>query len=214
MIDKKIHQIWLGDKRIPSHIKDYMDDIKNNHPNFEYTFWNDSNIPVLPSNLKKVFDSLEHPAMKSDLMRVYILKLHGGVYIDVDYKLVTNIDNLDCFSSDKDAFVIYPKIEKIEDINNSILISCKEGNLINHMISNITYEKQWLGPHWYADCLYSFFSLEKFKSYEDILIACDNNNIGYMDEHKLNKEIITHKFLASWYPGSKWKEKFDSGNYE
>ena len=54
MIEKNIHQIWVGDKRIPIHVKNYMDRVKNTHPEFNYYLWNDSNLPDLPQDLKKM----------------------------------------------------------------------------------------------------------------------------------------------------------------
>jgi mannosyltransferase OCH1-like enzyme len=41
MIEHNIHQIWVGNKRIPNHVKNYMDRVKNHHTDFNYYFWND-----------------------------------------------------------------------------------------------------------------------------------------------------------------------------
>ena len=35
-MEKIIHQIWVGDKRIPSHVKDYMARVKEVHKDFEF----------------------------------------------------------------------------------------------------------------------------------------------------------------------------------
>lgn len=212
MIPKNIHQIWLGDKRIPRHIIDYMSEIRLMHPTYEYYFWTDDNIPSLPSPLKEVFDSLEHPAMKSDLLRVYVLYLYGGVYLDVDYKLLTHLDNLECFD-DGDAYLIYPESKEIDNINNSILISSAKGQFISYMLKRIKHEKQWLGPHFYAETLYGYLKMKNNSSYKQIIEKCDSNNIGHISEIKLNQEIITHKFMASWYPNSEWNKKFESNDY-
>jgi len=213
MIPKKIHQIWLGDKKIPKHIKHWMDEIKHEHPQFTYYFWNEHNLPDMPSELRMVYDSLNHAAMKSDLLRVYVLYLYGGIYLDVDYKLITNLDDLGCFNN-KDAYVVYEPKEKIEDLYCSIYIANEKSKFFEYMVSKINRKFMWLGPHWYAQCVYEYLGLEKYCNYKKILDKCPKYNLGYIDWHFINKNIIQHDFMASWYPNSKWKKILDSGNYE
>jgi hypothetical protein len=212
-IPKTIHQIWLGEKRIPKHIKEYMSEIRLSHRDYDYRLWTHVNVPEMPVELKAIYDSLDHPAMKSDLLRIYVLYLYGGVYLDVDYKLLTHLDDLNCFN-EKDAYVVYPLGDKIDNINNSILISSAKGNLISELLKNIKTEKQWLGPHFYGSVVFKHLGLNNVCTDEEIIDACVKCNLGYIEEYKLNTEIITHKFMASWYPGSEWKEKFENNNYE
>lgn len=212
-MEKNIHQIWLGEKKIPKHIKEWMDEIKNAHPNFNYFFWNDSNIPTMPDDLKQVYNSLEHPAMKSDLLRVYVLYLYGGIYLDADYKLIGNINELECFSSNNE-YIVYEKKDKVEDFCNSLLISKKGSKFITYALSTIKIPGMWLGPHWHAQCIYEYFHLPKFCSYKEIINKCNENGFKYIDWEYFDKNIAKHGFLASWYPGSEWKKKIDSGQYE
>lgn len=209
---KNIHQIWLGNKRIPKHIKEYMQEIEKEHKEYNYFFWNDSNIPDMPKILRSVFDSLDHPAMKSDLLRVYVLYLHGGIYLDVDYKLLANIDNLKLDS--KDDYIVYQRKSKVEDFNSCLYISNKKGKFVSYMLKTINEKKMWLGPHWYAKCIYDYLGLEKHCDYKDILKKCDENNIGYIDWDYFDSNIAKHTFMASWYPDSFWKKKFDEDSYE
>lgn len=212
MIPKIIHQIWLGDKRIPKHIIEYINEINETHKEYTYYFWTDANLPKMPNELAEVYDSLEHPAMKSDLLRVYVLYLYGGIYLDVDYKLISHLDKLNL--ANKDAYVVCHKAEEIDNINNSIYISAKNGGLINFMLKNITEKQQWLGPHWYAECLFKYLNLENNTSHIKIMDACVNNNMGFVDWDYLNENIVNHNFLASWYPNSEWNKKFETGNYD
>ena len=213
MIPKIIHQIWLGDKRIPKHIEQYMSEIRLSHPEYDYRFWTDGNIPEMPVRLKAIYDSLSHPAMKSDLLRIYVLYLYGGVYLDVDYKLLSHLDDLNCYD-DKDAYVVYPLGSKIDNINNSILISSAGGGLISTLLKEIKTEGQWLGPHFYAAVIFKYLQLNSVCTDKEIVDGCAKCNLGYIEESKLNSEIVTHKFLASWYPDSEWKKKFETGDYD
>ncbi len=55
MIEKIIHQIWIGNKRIPKHIKEWMQEIKEKHPEFTYYFWTDDNLPEMPKELFDIY---------------------------------------------------------------------------------------------------------------------------------------------------------------
>lgn len=213
MIPKIIHQIWLGNKRIPKHIIEFMSEIKDKHPDYEYYLWIDTNIPELPYELKEVFDSLNHSAQKADLLRVYVLYLYGGICLDVDYKLLTHLDNLNCYDT-KDAYVVYQKHTSVEDLYCSVQISSKKGNFITFMLNKINKKGMWLGPHWYAQCVYEYVGLKKYCHYADILDKCPQYNLGYIDWNKINSNVIRHDFMASWYPNSEWKKKLESNDYE
>lgn len=212
-IPKNIHQIWLGDKKIPKHITEFMSEIKQKHPDYKYFFWTDENLPNMPETLKKVYDSLEHPAMKSDLLRVYVIYLYGGVYLDADYKLLSNLNDLECYD-EKDAYIIYERKKEVEDFCNSAYIGNKNSKFFQYMLNKINQKHMWLGPHWYAECIYEYVGLQKYCNYKDILDKCKEYNLGYIDWHHIDMNIAKHDFMASWYPDSEWKIKFESGNYE
>jgi len=212
-IPKKIHQIWVGDKRIPKHIKEFMAEIKDSHPEYEYFFWTDQNVPEMPRKLKSIYDSIVHPAQKADLLRVYVLYLYGGICLDADYKLLTHLDDLDCFDN-RDAYIVYQKHQTVEDFYCSIQISGERSDFIKFMMSKIGYEGIWLGPHWYAECIYEYVGLNKYCNYQDILNRCESYNLGHIEWEHIDKNIVNHNFLASWYPNSEWKKKFDTDNYD
>lgn len=213
MVPKNIHQIWLGNKRIPKHLKEWMNEIKESHPDYNYFLWTDSNIPKLPAELQEVYDSLDHPAMKSDLMRLYVLLLHGGIYLDTDYKLLSNLNNLNCFHAEKEI-ITYEKKEAIEDICNSVIIGSQNSRFIKFVVSKINSKGMWLGPHFYAECVLEFLSLSKKCSTEELLEACNSQKVHAVDWEFIDKKIAKHNFLASWYPNSEWKAKLESGDYE
>lgn len=213
MIPKNIHQIWLGYKKIPKHIREFMGEMKDKHKEYSYYLWSDNNLPDMPENLKEIFDSLTHPAMKSDLLRVYVLYVYGGVYLDVDYKLLTHLDDLNCYN-EKDAYIVYQKHPRVEDFYCSIQISSKAGDFVSFMISKINEKFMWLGPHWYAECIYEYVGLEKHCNYQDILDRCPEHNLGFIEWEYIDKNVVAHDFLASWYPNSKWNIRMQSNEYE
>ena len=52
MIPKIIHQIWVGEYRIPKREKNLIEEVKQKHPDFEHILWTNDNIPTLPPVLK------------------------------------------------------------------------------------------------------------------------------------------------------------------
>lgn len=90
MIPKIIHQIWIGDKKIPDHCQEYIKEIKRLNPEFKHFLWGNE---VLEKYKDDVFlkNYLKNPqfykwAYISDRIRLLILKDIGGVYADVDVK--------------------------------------------------------------------------------------------------------------------------------
>ena len=111
-IPKIIHQIWVGPNEIPVRSIEFMKKIRELHSDFEYRLWNNEDITKDNFiNYEYIMKSKSY-AQKADIMRYEILYKHGGVYLDVDFELFKNIENL---------------------LTNKLII-CNEAN-INHIMS-------------------------------------------------------------------------------
>lgn len=89
MIPKTIHQIWLSDD-IPYHVATWMKSWQN-IPGFEYKLWRAEAFDEVGG--KEAFTKyygLEdtHPALVSDLLRIFIVLKYGGFYADCDCEYV------------------------------------------------------------------------------------------------------------------------------
>jgi mannosyltransferase OCH1-like enzyme len=62
------------------------------------------------------FDRATNVGMKSDVLRYEILWRYGGVYVDVDYECLENIDQL----SDSSSFFCCFSNTTVVEINNGI----------------------------------------------------------------------------------------------
>lgn len=102
MIEKIIHQIWIGPKKMPEKL---MDTWKTKNPDWAYMRWTDETIKeYYPNGFKnqKQIDEIGEWAGKADIMRYEILHDFGGFYADADSICTNSLDEHflqhDCFS--------------------------------------------------------------------------------------------------------------------
>ncbi len=111
MIPKIIHQIYWdfsGNNNPPP--KDWLrfsKNIRNNHKNWGYKLWNDKSCFNLINNhypwFLNTYNGYKYPIQKADAIRPFILYHYGGIYIDMDFTCVKNIDN---FFNKKGVYIL------------------------------------------------------------------------------------------------------------
>tara|TARA_B100001093_G_C26796933_1_gene1001551 strand:- start:12 stop:884 length:873 start_codon:yes stop_codon:yes gene_type:complete len=92
-IPKKIHQIWLGNKKLPRKYYKWMKSWKNLNHDWEYKLWTEENIKDLGIKEFNVYSKEINPGFRSDIVRYIILKKFGGLYVDTDFECVKPIPN-------------------------------------------------------------------------------------------------------------------------
>lgn len=100
-IPKKIHYCWFGGNPLPDDAKKYIASWKKYCPDYEIIEWNESNFD-LNSNMyiKEAYDAKKW-AFITDYVGLYVMYKFGGVYMDTDVELLSNIDKFlehDAFS--------------------------------------------------------------------------------------------------------------------
>jgi mannosyltransferase OCH1-like enzyme len=105
VIPHRIHQIWVGDKQMPQECVAWVKGWKELHPGWEHTLWTDREVNSLLPDLVAIGDyiSAAHPAMRADILRYELLRLFGGIYLDVDVEPQLPLDDL---AEDMEAFVV------------------------------------------------------------------------------------------------------------
>jgi mannosyltransferase OCH1-like enzyme len=133
MIPKIIHQIWIGNKKIPKEYKYYMKSWKIYNPEWEYNLWTDDNLPEIKNKkVKEILNSNKyHYSIKSDLLRYYILYEYGGLYVDADFECYRNFD---CFLNN----TFFAGYESSKIIAAGLLGSLKKEKTLQSII-NICY---------------------------------------------------------------------------
>ena len=94
MIPKKIHYCWFGGKAKPKAVLDCIASWRKVCPDYEIVEWNETNFDVHINPYCEQAYSLKKWAFVSDVVRVYALSVHGGIYMDTDVEVVRNFDDL------------------------------------------------------------------------------------------------------------------------
>jgi mannosyltransferase OCH1-like enzyme len=112
-MEKIIHQIWVGPYQMPDRDKEFVREVKEINSQWEHIFWDNNNLPKLPEKIQKIYDFFEiHEdyAHQADILRLYLIKEYGGIYLDIDFKCIkgfndTNLelyDGLFCYHNGND----------------------------------------------------------------------------------------------------------------
>ena len=217
MIPKIIHQIWVGEYRIPKREKNLIEEIKQKHPDFEHILWTNDNIPTLPPVLKEVYDlfgSRKHYTFQADLLRIFIIKEYGGLYLDADFECKEGFNTIDLDNYDVFFGNHYGNVDTF---------TCGTfGAEKNHPIFNFFIEtmisqypnRYWYGPSFYADVLKAYFNCTETEISHDEFAKryFDNNRIFYINFDEFHIKHFWHHALYSWSPIM--ETVFKEGNYE
>ena len=98
MIPRIIHQT-AKTTAIPAKWRVYQDLVKSLHPSWEYKLWTDQdNLSLVTQSAAQWLDlykDLPRNIMRVDMIRYIILRLEGGLYLDLDYEVFRPFDLLD-----------------------------------------------------------------------------------------------------------------------
>ncbi|CAK0786783.1 hypothetical protein CVIRNUC_009997 [Coccomyxa viridis] len=96
-VPKIIHQSWK-DEHVPERFLKWQESWKRTHPEWEYMFWTDADNRQLVEDyypwFLDTYDAFPLPIMKADAVRICYMHLYGGMYADLDYEAIRNMDDL------------------------------------------------------------------------------------------------------------------------
>ena len=141
-IPKKIHQIWIGPKKIPKKYLDWGFSWRKNNPDWEYKLWTNKDINNMFMQKRSLYDSSDNIGFKSDIVRYEILHKYGGIYIDTDFECIGEIpDNLRDYN-----FVSCLGFDYAPQILNGFLMASPQSKIIKELISNLQLPKNKNDP--------------------------------------------------------------------
>jgi hypothetical protein len=146
---------------------------------------------------------------------MYVVHKLGGIYLDADFKTIEGFYSSTIPYKDCDGFVVYNDSYKMSALANTIFGFKKNNVLLEHMISKIIYEQQWIGPNWWSQIICNYLELNFNEStVEELKEKLNNINLRVVHWKDLEDNCFKHEALASWIPGSIWNEKLKNGEYE
>jgi mannosyltransferase OCH1-like enzyme len=218
-IPKKIHQIWLGGE-LPEKYRRICDSWKIYNPDWEYFLWTDSDIEKLEFGTKSIFNSIVNLGMKSDLVRIEILKIFGGLYADIDFECVKSFDDLNKLSF-YTGLVYGHNVE----VANGLIGSVPNHPILIDYLNNLDYKNgketsedifNTTGPYYFTKVFLRNISLDTedivafptiyfypfHNSYipEKRLMGFDKSDLELTEKFFTSDTYATHWWHAGWHP--------------
>lgn len=131
MIPKVIHYIWLGGKEEPKILQKCKATWKKYCPDYEIKRWDESNLNIYEIPYTQEAIDAKKYAFASDYFRFKILAEEGGIYLDIDVKLLKPLDD---FLNEK-CFMGFEKGVKPK-INPGLVCGAEPGSEIMKALQN------------------------------------------------------------------------------
>lgn len=94
MIPKTIHYVWLGDNPMPDRVKRCRESWLRLMPDYKIRLWGEPDISCIGSLFLQESVKEGMWAFASDVVRMYALYNHGGIYLDTDVMVHKRFDAL------------------------------------------------------------------------------------------------------------------------
>ena len=92
-IPRILHLVWVGEPReLKPYVVENIARWKELMPHWTIKLWTDDDLAIFPTEVRRKLDETKHCAQKSDILRMFILKKYGGVYVDADIRPTACLD--------------------------------------------------------------------------------------------------------------------------
>jgi mannosyltransferase OCH1-like enzyme len=224
MIDKVIHQIWIGHYPIPKREIELSNEIREKHQDYEYHLWTDDNLPEIPIELKPMYDKMYSQldyVYCADLVRWLCVYQYGGYYLDIDWQYIKNLNELGIDHRDGIVYGHWGEGWQHCDytITNNIFGFKKHHPMVKYVIDNMPTDLQYgnapYSPGWCGMIVKKYMGLtndfcnEIWEYHRIMREHLDRENIEYGDYNRFQNENFKHFALYSWSHEN--KEKFKQG---
>ena len=208
MVPKKVHQVWVGSNPMTRQFKQNCRTVKEifTKAGYEYTLWEDSNVPKLPKLCNEVYikyGEMNQPGLQADIMKWFIINKYGGLYLDTDVVAKSTFHELlthpfFCISEHPELYwvgawlfagepenqILTPMLEELEPPEAANSIVNKHGPfLLTKYVSNFLKIK-W-GTNIYKHLLYN----------NNTYVKCAPRELGGGPS-----PYVTHQWAHTWDP--------------
>jgi mannosyltransferase OCH1-like enzyme len=182
-------------KDLPKEVKDMIDEIKHNNPEFEYQLFDDEDcrkfiIKYFDVSVIDAYDRLIPGAFKSDLWRNCILFVNGGIYLDIKLKPIngfklTSMTDKEYFvrDTDKAGRGVFNGIIAVKPHNERLL---KAIYMIVDNVKNNYYGDSCLDPTG-PNLLKKLFTEDEISQFELYLVDYQDNVDPLKIQRYINK---------------------------
>lgn len=133
-IPKILHQTYRDNHSIPWQWQQASNSCRTLHSNYQYRFWNDIDARHLIENelpdLLPTFDSYPYDIQRADVIRLVVLYVYGGIYLDLDIICLQSLDQLLKYD------FIVPRTSPV-GLSNDVIISKARHPFLLQLLENL-----------------------------------------------------------------------------
>lgn len=176
MIPKIIHYCWLSNDPIPQKLKECMETWKEKLPDYEFILWNFDRFDKNSSHwVQQAFDNRKY-AFAADYIRLFAVYNYGGIYMDMDIKVLRSFDSL---------------------LNQNLMISYENPEQNGIEAGCFGAEK---GNHFIKDCLSHYDGRKFIKSDGSFdVLTLPKIMANFLSKHEYVKPLDWHTFTNKSY---------------
>lgn len=159
---------------MPIDVRYFIRDIKENNPHIEHKLWTDNNLPKMPENVNLVYNKFgdkKQYAFQADVLRIFLIKEYGGIYLDADFNQIGSLDELFDYEN---FFCEWNKL-----LLNGTFGAKKGSELIEVACREINLTNDWYGPSWFTKVI-------------------DKQKANIMPFIEFEEKYAKHHALGSW----------------
>lgn len=147
-IPKVIHYIWVGGNKKPDSVNEYIKTWKKHCPDYLIVEWNEKNYDMSKNRYTREAYGLRKWAFATDYMRLDILDMFGGVYMDSDIEVLRSLDKF----LDKPAFTSFEAGRPDQILMPTGIMGAEPGNSwIRYLKTHYSEERAFDIPGWGID---------------------------------------------------------------
>lgn len=137
---RKLHRIYFGFDGKPDPYRRYLDTWVKQMPGYEICHWNTTNLPIDNCEFSRMMYELKDHAFLSDYFRWWILREHGGIYLDADVEITNGqlLDRLVSELEDDDNIHSFIGIDsKADGWYTAHSMACKKGSRLAEFMCEV-----------------------------------------------------------------------------
>lgn len=195
-MEKIIHQIWVGDFKIPHREQQLSQNLKELHSDYDYMFWTDTvNLPDNVQHWYDVFYQNKNYVFCADLLRIWVVYTYGGMYLDIDFDIQKRLDSI----FEHESILFYHN-DTDYTIPNNLIGATKGSEILKYCLDSVNESCSWYGPSWFGNTIKNYLGLDYEIPQAFVAESLKKHKVHYHEYWAFEKEYGKHLSLYSWEP--------------